>query len=188
MIIEVTNERGEFMEIIKLNEYDIDGKIEISLQNLLIESFPDVYPHKRIYFKQIPHFRYLAYDQEALIAQVGLDYRVMNLNSSPIKVLGIIDLCVKKKYRGKNVASILLNKIDAFSKIHNLDFLLLFADIETVYLRNGFIKAKNICRWLKIDEYKTLGIGEEEIEELMIKKIGCKDWEDGYLDMLGYLY
>jgi len=176
------------MKIIKLNEYDIDSKLEKSLQNLLIESFPDVCPKDRIYYKQIPHFRYLAYDKEALIAHVGLDYRVMNLNGNAIKVLGIIDLCVKKEYRGKNIASILLSKIDAFSRIYNLDFLLLFADIETVYTRNGFIHAKNICKWLKIDEYKTLGIGEEKIEELMIKKIGHKNWEDGYLDMLGYLY
>ena len=176
------------MKIIKLNEYDIDNKLEKSLQSLLNESFPDVYPKDRIYFKQLPHFRYLAYDKETLIANVGLDYRVMNLNGSSIKVLGIIDLCVKKEYRGKNIASMLLNEIDEFSRIHHIDFLLLFADIETVYVRNGFINAKNICKWLKINEYQTLGIGEEEVEGLMIKKIGYKDWEDGYLDMLGYLY
>lgn len=176
------------MKTIKINEYDIDNKLEKSLQNLLIESFPDVYPHNRIYYKQIPHFRYLAYDEETLIAHVGLDYRVMNLNGSPIKVLGIIDLCVKKEYQGKNIASILLSNIDEFSRMHYIDFLLLFADIETVYLRNGFVLVKNVCSWLKINEHKTLGIGEEETEGLMIKKIGYKDWEDGYLDMLGYLY
>jgi len=176
------------MKIIKLNEYDIDNEAENDLQNLLIECFPDVYPLDRMYYKQMPHFRYLAYDEETLIAQVGLDYRAMNLNGSAIKVLGIIVLCVKKEYRGKNLASILLNKIDDFAKLHNVDFLLLFADTETVYLRNGFIRTKNICKWLKINEYETLGIGEEAIEELMVKKIGQKEWEDGYLDLLGYLY
>lgn len=176
------------MEIIKLNEYDIDNKLEESLKSLLTESFTDVYPLDRIYYKQIPHFRYLAYDEETLIAQVGLDYRIMNLNGSNIKVLGIIDLCVKEQYRGKNIASVLLNKVEEFARIHNLDFLLLFADRETVYQRNGFVHANNICKWLKINEHKTLGVGEEEIDELMIKKVGHKDWEDGYLDMLGYLY
>jgi GNAT superfamily N-acetyltransferase len=178
----------KFIKIIKLNEYEIDDKLEKSLQNLLIESFPNIYPQNRIYFKQLPHFRYLAYDNETLIAHVGLDYRVMSLNGNSIKVLGIIDLCVKKEYQGKNVASILLNKIDEFARIHHIDFLLLFADVETVYARNGFTTVKNICKWLKISEYKTVGIGEEEVEGLMIKKIGQKDWEDGYLDMLGYLY
>ena len=176
------------MKIIKLNEYEIDDKLEKNLHILLVESFANVYPCDRIYYKQIPHFRYLAYDEEILIAHVGLDYRVMNLNGKPIKVLGIIDLCVKEQYRGKNIASTLLNEVEEFARIHNLDFLLLFADKETVYKRNDFIHGKNICKWLKINQHITLGIGEEEIDELMIKKIGQKDWEDGHLDMLGYLY
>jgi GNAT superfamily N-acetyltransferase len=180
--------KGDFVEIRKINEYEIDAELEKSIQELLTESFPGIYPEDRIYYKQMPHFRYLAYDQETLIAQVGLDYRVMNLNGRFIKVLGIIDLCVKRDYRGKNIASELLNKIDEFGRVHRIDFLLLFADINKVYLNNGFVKAKNTCKWLKIDEHKTLGIGEEEIDELMIKKMGPKDWEEGHLDMLGYLY
>jgi GNAT superfamily N-acetyltransferase len=176
------------MEIIKLNEYDIDDKLEKSILTLLLESFPGAYPENRIYYKQIPHFRYLAYDKETLIAHVGLDYRVMNLNGNTIKVLGILDLCVKEAYRSKNIASELLFKIEEFSKIHNIDFLLLFTDIENFYLKNGFVNVKNICKWVKINEHKTLGIGEEEQEGLMIKKTGYKDWEAGYLDMLGYLY
>jgi hypothetical protein len=65
---------------------------------------------------------------------------------------------------------------------------LLFTDLQAFYANSGFVSVKNICKWTKINEHKTLGIGEEEIEELMIKKIGSKVWEDGYLDMLGYLY
>jgi ribosomal protein S18 acetylase RimI-like enzyme len=176
------------MEILKINEYDIDIELEKKILNLLIESFPEVYPKDRIYYKQMPHFRYLAFDKATLIGQVGLDYRVMNLNGIVIKVLGIIDICIKKEYRGKGIGSKLLEIIECFSIAHKLDFLLLFTDVETFYEKSGFIKVKNVCKWTKIDEHKTLGIGEEEIKELMIKKIGNKVWKDGYLDMLGYLY
>lgn len=176
------------MRFLKQNEYDMDAKLEKSIRSLLKESFPDSYPENRIYYKQIPHFRYLAYDKELLIAQAGLDYRVMNLNETPIKVLGIIDLCVKKEYRCNNVATQLLNRVEELARARGMDFLLLFADVDGVYVKNGFIHVKNTCKWLKLNEHKTLGIGEEEIEELMIKKIGYKDWEAGTLDMLGYLY
>ena len=128
------------------------------------------------------------FDNDILIGQVGLDYRVMNLNGINIKVLGIIDICIKKEYRGKGIGSKLLGTIECFSIEHKLDFLLLFTDIETFYAKNNFMSVKNICRWTKIDEHKTLGIGEEEIKELMIKKVGNKVWQDGYLDMLGYMY
>lgn len=176
------------MEIIKINEYDIDIKLEKDILNLLIESFPDAYQKDRIYYKQMPHFRYLAFDEEALIGQVGLDYRAMNLNGIAIKVLGIIDICIKKEYRGKGIGSKLLETIEGFAIAHKLDFLLLFTDVQIFYANSGFINVKNMCKWTKINEHKTLGIGEEEIEELMIKKIGSKVWEDGCLDMLGYLY
>ncbi|MDF2891266.1 MAG: family N-acetyltransferase [Clostridia bacterium] len=163
------------MKIIKTDEYDIDAQLERSILGLLIESFPDLYPQDRIYYKQLPHFRYLVYDEKVLVAHVALDYRIMNLNGSTIKVLGIIDLCVKREYRSKKLASELLNEVDAFSRMHNIDFLLLFADIDGLYHKNGFIGVKNICKWLRIDEHKTLGVGEEVVKELMIKKTGSKD-------------
>jgi len=47
------------MKILKIDEYDIDIEIENKILNLLVQSFPDVYPDDRIYYKQIPNFRYL---------------------------------------------------------------------------------------------------------------------------------
>jgi len=176
------------MEIIKINEYDITSELEKKILNLLIGSFPDIYPKDRIYYKQIPHFRYLAFDKDILIGQVGLDYRVMNLNGITIRVLGIVDICIKEEYREKGIGSKLLETIKYFSITHKLDFLLLFTDIEKFYAKNDFISVENKCKWTKIDEHKTLGIGEEVIKELMIKKTGNKVWKDGYLDMLGYMY
>lgn len=176
------------MEITKINEYDIDVELEKRILNLLIECFPGIYPEDRIYYKQIPHFRYLAFDKNILIGHVALDYRVMNLNGIIIRVLGIVDICIKEEYRGKGIASKLLKTIENFSVAHKLDFLLLFTDIEPFYLKNGFISVNNTCKWTKIDEHKTLGIGEEIIKELMIKQTGNIVWKDGYLDMLGYMY
>jgi GNAT superfamily N-acetyltransferase len=176
------------MEITKINEYDIDVELEKRIQNLLLECFPDIYPEARIYYKQLPHFRYLAFDKDILIGHVGLDYRVMNLNGMIIRVLGIVDICIKEEYRGNGLASKLLQTIEDFSVTHKLDFLLLFTDIEPFYLKNDFISVNNTCKWTKIDEHKTLGIGEEIIKELMIKQTGNRVWKDGYLDMLGYMY
>lgn len=176
------------MEFAKIHEYDIGPELESKILRLLTESFPGEYPTQRIYYKQIPHLRYVAFDKDMLVAQVGLDYRVMNLNGQMIKVLGIIDLCVSTEYRDKGIGSQLLKIIEGFSKEHEMDFLLLFADKIEVYRKNGYIRVKNTCVWTKIDEGHTLGVGEKEIRELMIKRVGTKDWNDGTLDMLGYLY
>ncbi|MEK4484315.1 GNAT family N-acetyltransferase [Psychrobacillus sp. FSL H8-0484] len=179
------------LKIIKVIECEIDNELTENIQELLTESFQNMYPNNRIYFKQVPHFRFLAFNEEKhLLAQVGLDYRVMNLSGKLIKVLGIIDLCVSRESHAKGIASLLLEEIDKYCEKKDIDFLLLFADNKTLYLKNGYKSVKNKCKWLKIDDRNQtiLGIGYEESSELMIKKIGMNEWTEGDLDFLGYLY
>lgn len=70
------------------------------------------------------------------------------------------------------------------------DFILLFADNMSLYLRNGYKPVKNKIKWLKIDNEKiiTNGISFETIDGIMIKEVGKIDWSEGDLDFLGYLY
>lgn len=122
------------MKIEKISEYDINVKLEAKIQALLTNSFREIYPSNRIHFKQLPHLRFLAFNQEnQLVGHVGLDYRVMNLNGEPLKILGIIDLCVSQNTRSKGIGTTLLLEVDEFAKGRNIDFILLFADNKTLY-------------------------------------------------------
>lgn len=179
------------MKIEQVFDYDINDQLRNKLQNLLIESFSDGYPQERIFFKQVPHFRFVAMDEhDQLVGQVGLDYRVMNLNGRPIRVLGVIDLCVSKANRSQGIGTLLLKKIENFCAGKSVDFLLLFADNKKLYSNAGFKSINNQCKWLQIDDENqtTYGIGNERIDELMIKEVGNIKWEDGNIDLLGYLY
>ncbi|MBM7618534.1 putative acetyltransferase [Bacillus tianshenii] len=179
------------MKIKRVYDYEIDDALRKDIQELLLECFEDDYPKERIYFKQLPHFRYLAFnDEHKLVAQVGLDYRIMNLNGKPVRVLGVIDLCVTKEYRSNGLGSLLLSEIEKFSENKLIDFLLLFADNKNLYLKNGYRSVENKCTWLKInnENQRIIGIGIEVINELMIKELGNVKWQNGELDLLGYLY
>ncbi|MFJ8513430.1 GNAT family N-acetyltransferase [Lysinibacillus xylanilyticus] len=111
------------MKIEKIFEYEINSQLRTKLQHLLVECFTDEYPNDRIYFKQLPHFRFIAIDDKSeLVGQVGLDYRVMNLNGKPVRVLGIIDLCVSKMNRLQGIGSLLLSEIDDFCEGKSVDF------------------------------------------------------------------
>ena len=179
------------MKIKRVYDYEIDDALRKNIQELLLECFEDDYPKERIYFKQLPHFRYLVLnDENQLVAQVGLDYRAMNLNGKPVRVLGVIDLCVTKEYRSNGLGSLLLSEIEKFSEKKLIDFLLLFADNKNLYLKNGYKSVENKCKWLKIDNenQSSLGLGIEVINELMIKELGNVKWHNGELDLLGYLY
>ncbi|SEN49498.1 GNAT family N-acetyltransferase [Paenibacillus sp. OK076] len=178
------------MKLVKAYDMDLNEERSTHLQALLIASFPDVYPEDRLFFKQIPHCRILAFNPDnQLIGHVGLDYRMMNLNGKAIRVLGVIDLCVSTAYRSQGIGSLLLSEVDKLSRGH-IDFVLLFADHEGLYSKNGFKMVSNTCKWLKIDHetLTTIGVGIEQIDGLMVKEVGTLPWSEGELDFLGYLY
>jgi hypothetical protein len=67
---------------------------------------------------------------------------------------------------------------------------LLFADDERVYLRNGWTRVDNRCTWLKIDEHRTLGLAVREslADALMVKATGGLAWPEGDVDLLGHVF
>ena len=173
-----------------LREFDLSYPLEKNLVRLLQDCFHPLYPNRRFY-KQLPHLRLIASDLNGqMIGQVGLDYRVMNLNQKPIYVLGIIDLCVQEQWRGQGVGRAILEEVIQVAEQRQVDFLLLFADNTNIYEQVGFQQVSNRCTWLQInEEHQTIrGIGEAVFDELMIRPVGDRIWTDGPLDLMGYLY
>ena len=168
-------------------EHEISQKTRADIQSLLTCSFEN-YP-SRSYYKQLPHQRLLAWSNEHLVGQIGMDYRMMSLSGIPIRVVGGIDLCVRSSYRLHGIGSELLNRVEAFASKTNSDFIILFADDDRIYAKHGYQRADNPCRWLKINEHTTIGVAEEPLDDaLMYKRIGATSWCPGVLDLLGYLY
>ena len=182
-------EMGNGMEIKQVQEFEVNGALDGQLRELLQASFEPHYPN-RLYFKQLPHLRLIAFAEDRVIGQVGLDYRVMNLGGEPVRVLGIIDLCVHEDVRGKGVGRKLVEAVIALGERKAVDFVLLFADRDDLYVKAGFVHANNPCTWLQINDQQltTHGIGEDTFTELMIRPVGDKSWTEGTLDFLGYLY
>ena len=155
---------------------------------LLNASFDNIF-NNRIFFKQIPHKRILVKKNDIIVGQVGIDYRAMNSGGRLIDVVGIVDLCVAKKYRGNRMGTKLLQAVEnQFTE--KADFILLFADEHKVYLNNGFKLADNKVTWLGIDEGKTIGILTENMGDCLMYKSIKKgaEWTEEDLDMMGYLY
>ena len=65
---------------------------------------------------------------------------------------------------------------------------MLFADDARLYTRNGYHRADNHLSWLKIHEHANFGIGEDVLEELMVKQLGERAWPTGRVDLLGYQF
>ena len=154
---------------------------------LLAECF-EGYPN-RPFYKQIPHRRWLVHDSE-LIAMVGTDFRYMRLGDLGLRVTGIIDLCVKKSYRGRGIAGSLIRAVEEFATSARSDAIILFADDPRLYRKLGFEAAQNPVRLLRLSEDRSVDVATRSYDGvLMIKCLSNVQWDfEAELDLLGYLY
>lgn len=172
-----------------ITEYEIDTKTATQIVALLDESFPDTFDG-RTYFKQLPHFRYLVFERETLIAQLGVDHRVIRAGGKIIRIFGIIDLCVTPAHRGFGLAANLLKQVESLAGASNVDFLVLMGDVDTLYVANGFHHVHPaITKWLAVEDVESVSVIERDLEDcFLVKPLRGENWPAGQIDMLGYLF
>ncbi len=169
-------------------EHEIASETHELINQLLVKSFPG-FPSERSYYKLLPQFRYLGWMNENLIAHAGIEHRVINNTGIPVRIFGLIDLCVDPRYRSRRIATKLLQQVDDLGHSSKIDFLILFADDHRLYTENGYCRVENLCRWMMVDEHQILGIAEKTLADcMMVKQIGARTWQDGTVDLLGYLF
>ena len=175
------------MEIIRQIEFEISAETHQQIAELYQVCFLDI--PVRSYFKQLPHFRYLIFTDNTLIAQVGIDHRVIRVGDNVFSIFGIIDLCVKSEYRRQGIGSNLLSILTELAIANSIDFLFLVSHRDSFYLNNGFKAVSQECTWLGIEEHQNCGILVETIEEnFMIKQTSDRIWLNEPIDLLGYMF
>ncbi len=92
----------------------------------------------RTYFKQLPHVRLLAMDEGSVVAQVGIDGRVVTVGSTIVSIFGLIDLAVHPARRGKRIGTQLLTEAERIARAGEREFLVLMADRHDLYLKEGY--------------------------------------------------
>jgi GNAT superfamily N-acetyltransferase len=178
---------GEAVTLVRVAEAELGPDIRPQLQALLQRCFPG-YP-RRTYFKLPPHFRYLAMAQGALVGQMGVEFRVIRAGGDILRTLGVVDLCVLPGERSRGLAARLLTEVTELAHSSGMDFVILFADDDRVYARNGWTRQGNRCTWVKIHEHTTLGLARAaQTGALMVKATGPRAWPTGEVDLLGHLF
>lgn len=175
-----------------INDFQLDPESSQEINALLQKCFVWADYQGRDYYKQLPHYRILAKKEGRIIGHLGMDYRVMNLNGSPIKVLGTVDLCVDPAVQGLGIGKAMIQKMEqlALSYRQRIDFLFLVSEVPGYYEGLGYQVTELTTTWLKIHQHQNYGVGKERITDatFLYKAVGDKVWEDGELDLLGYMY
>jgi GNAT superfamily N-acetyltransferase len=175
------------LAIHRLAEAEIGPDLSQQVQALLQESFAG-FP-ARTYYKLPPHFRYLVLADGELVAQMGVELRMVRAGGAILRTFGVSDLCVSRRARSRGLGSRLLAAVSEYARACGMDFIVLFADDDRLYTRDGWARAGNACSWLKIHEHAMLGLATmQDTGALMVKKTGPRPWPDGELDLLGHLF
>jgi hypothetical protein len=187
---DVGEERGdsEPVTVIRLPEAEIGADLGRQLQRLLQACFPG-YP-SRSYFKLPPHFRYVALRSDGVIAgQMGVEFRIIRVGDDVMRTFGVVDLCVDGSERSRGLASMLLAEVTEFARACEMAFIILFADDDRLYARNGWARVRNRCSWVKIDHHTTLGLARQaDPGVMMVKAVDHCAWPQGDVDLLGHLF
>ncbi len=179
---------SEDITVFRVAEAEIGADLSGQAQSLLQMCFAG-YPD-RSYFKLPPHFRYLAMRSgSVLAAQMGVELRVIRVGDAVLRTFGVVDLCVRPNERSHGLASRLLAEVTEFARACGMDFVILFADDDRLYTRNGWARVRNRCSWLKIDDHTTLGLARRaDPDAMMVKAVGERAWPEGDVDLLGHLF
>ncbi|MEM9916766.1 MAG: GNAT family N-acetyltransferase [Bacteroidota bacterium] len=176
------------MKIIRQEEYSIAMEVHAQIHDLFVSCFAD-YPEDRTFFKQLPSFRYLAFEGKQLIGHMAVDHRVMNIDGTPCRILGVADLCVHPQHQSNRLGTQLLQQLEQLGRDNGIDFIVLMAKDYGVYENNGYQLVDNSCKWLLIQNFQTLGVAKRRLEGcLMYKALGDEKWGAGTIDFLGWIF
>jgi len=176
------------MTILRIEEFQISNDQHQAIQHLLAECF-EGYPADRSYFKQLPSFRFLTYDNDQLIGHLAVEHRMISVADQPATIFGVVDICVHPDFRHQQIASTLLDKLEKLGRKHQINFVLLTATDHQLYTNLGYNVCSHPCRWLLIRDHKTMGVHHRRLDNsLLVKSLGEQIWPAGVVDFLGEVF
>lgn len=182
-----TTNLPEGFRLERVEEFALTEPQQRDIQQLLKNAFPG-YPD-RTFYRQLPDFRYLGYQEERLMAHLAVEHRLLHNAGQLVKVFGVMDLCVDPLFQRRRIASYLLDQLTGLGQTHQIDFLVLLASQHQLYLDNGFQLVSNPCVWMIINGDQCLGLTRRSVKNsLMVKPLGGRQWKEGLVDFLGAMF
>lgn len=175
------------MKIERIEEYALGAAVRTQIIALLREGF-GVYPEDRSFYKQLPCFRFLAWDADTLIGHLAAEFRIIRVGQTSLPIFGVADLCVTATRRKERIATQMLTQLEALAPPAGVEFILLTGSEPDVYQGMGFQRIERSCRWLFINNLSSLGVIRRSVSNIMIKPLGDRSWPEGEIDFLGHIF
>jgi len=171
-----------------IDDWYLSPEQEVAIADLLETCFPG-YPVGRSFYRTRPVFRYLALDNNIIIGHCGVDFRTILIGSHHCTIFGIIDLCIHPNYRNSGASKLLMKTLIEYSRHTTIDYIFSFSGEASFYKKFGFIQKDIVCKWLLINNNRSLGIVNRRlIDCVFILPVNSDIWDEEEVDLLGSIF
>src|SRR3990167_3450268 len=157
------------VKIIRKQECDLDEIDRSSLREILNECFPDCFSD-RIFHKQLPTMRFIAFYKKQLVGQVGIDHRVISVDRHFHHIFGIVDLCVTRTFSRKGIGALLITNLENLAIKCGVNHVMAFADKHELYNKLGYKNVKANCKFLAIEDLSSHSLIERDESKILLIK------------------
>ena len=159
-------------DIQRIAEVDVTATDHSEIADLLAASFDSTF-EGRSYFIQPPSARLIVRDDKnRIVAQTSLFLRRIRVEVSEFRAIGLGDVAVSARCRGKGLGGRMVEEALAFGRALDQDFAMLEGD-SGIYGRNGFVAVDNLIRNLNVETGRVI---EETGFGFMICRLADKPW------------
>ena len=173
------------MLVERLDEMRLTLKDEKQIARLLQVSMKAEYDG-RSYYQNRFHCRLVIRENSEIVGHLGLAFRAIRLGEVIINCIGIGDVAVDPKHRGKGFGSLLIEEMIKEGRLTRAEFALLFGQ-RALYAATGFRKAANRLTSTQMIGAQTGETKSAPHDYFMVMALGERSWDETQtVDLSGY--
>ncbi len=175
------------MTVERIEEVRLGRVDDRQIAALLADSFTTDFGG-RSHFEQRPHLRFVRREEGRIVGHIGYFFRSVRQGERLFAVAGLGDVACAPDWRGRGVASGLLQAAIAEARLGSAAFVLLFGD-AALYGAAGFVAAPNGIRVVGMGDARTGQIATRANAKLMVLSLANHVWDaETEVDLLGHAF
>ncbi|SHH08892.1 Predicted N-acetyltransferase YhbS [Cognatiyoonia sediminum] len=175
------------MQVERIHELDLTSEDEAQIADLMARCFETDFGG-RSFFQQRHHLRLALRDEGKIVAHMALDFRVIRLGEDLCDAVGLAEVATDPTYRGKGLATVLMNAAVEEAKASLADFFVLFGD-RPIYAGHGFRTVPNHAIYTTMEGARSGKVVQRPTGALMVLPLRGKPWNDSVVvDLMGHKF
>lgn len=142
----------------------------------------------RSHFQQRHHLRLVLREEGRIVAHAALLFRAIAVGGEVIDIAGLAEVATDPAFRGRGLASRVVEAAIAEARRSLAEFFLLFGSAK-LYAAQGLVAVNNPLTWVDLGGGASGPVKQGAGEGLMVLELGDRGWDaTAPVDLLGHKF